>query len=943
MCLDSQGFIWICTDAGLVKYDANSFKIFNSSDGLPDNTVFQVKEDRKGRIWYRTYSGNIGYISNDSVFNIGANDSIIRYLVEGIVCSFHIDEQNTLFLGRQSMGRISFLKIKPPYTVEDMEEVYGQPDPNVWMDIILFPDGDFVYSETRFRAGTEKREINFYNSRHILVLKDSLPVKAGLSSSLTRTAYRNGHFALGNGHIVKEYDLKTKHVKQREVEGEVINVYISRKNEIVIGFRDKGIKMLSVDTVNHPDYLILKGFSSSDILEDNNNIWYATLKNGLFFTGNSKYIRYDISNHQSKPVRFLRPLGKDQFVIGYERDGCFLYRLENENMNLQTDLGGPFQNTKVAWNVFQQSPELLFLSYTAHSHLYHCASQKVIRISNPAISNAAFSGVHFYKSDLIGYSYSRAVVFDPLDYSTKIVVSSDDRLTSFACDPVTGKAFFGAIHGLYTFYGQEEIVEKDRLHTFRVKDLRFLDSKLYIATKGIGLVVMSDTLLDTITSNKGLISNVCEKIFISGKDCWVSSNLGLSKVTYSGYGKYEVVNYPLKDFETPSLIQDFFVRDSTLYFASGPIVYAYPLAEQEERRVPFYIYSLEANNQLIQDRKDVELSSEQSNIRICFAALYYNFKGSVRYRYKLLPNDEEWIYTNENALLFPNLSAGSYSIVLQAQKNNGSWIECREKLQFTIQKPFWRKWWFILALSLAGGTAAAYLTYVLYKKKVGRELTENKLKIRLYNLEIKAMKAQMNPHFIFNSLNSIQYLILANENDNAYRYLTKFSKLVRMLLESNEKETLPVDTEVEILKRYLEIEALRLKDSFSYEINIHPSVEITKKIPHMMIQPFVENAIWHGLMFTKVDRRLSISFSQKNEWEIECIVEDNGIGINKNAEMKKESRAEKSLATEFIRERLQLFSNTMGRSYSFSITDKSESGLGETGTVVRICLPLFDN
>ncbi|HEY1038829.1 MAG TPA: histidine kinase, partial [Bacteroidia bacterium] len=449
------------------------------------------------------------------------------------------------------------------------------------------------------------------------------------------------------------------------------------------------------------------------------------------------------------------------------------------------------------------------------------------------------------------------------------------------------------------------------------------------------------SLWDTIGVKDGLIGNVCEKIIIDGDRCWVSSNKGLSCVTYSGFKKYDIVNYHLKDLGTPSLIQDYFIKDSVLYFASGCMVYTYPLKEQRLHPVPFYVYKLEVNGKMVPIKNNLEFGYEESNIRVHFGALYYNLSGVVKYRYKLLPNDAAWTYTTESSVLFPSLSPGSYSLLLQAQRNDGSWIECKDVVNFSIQKPFWLQWWCLSLFVVLGVSMVTGISYFFYSRKLRRELIQTKIRTRLYSLEMRAVKAQMNPHFIFNSLNSIQHFILAEENENAYKYLSKFSKLVRKLIESNQSENLMLETEVEILTKYLEIESMRFKDAFTYEVKVDPSINRMKKIPHMMIQPFVENAIWHGLLNKKGERSLIIHFSQLSENSIECRIEDNGIGINKAKESIKGNVKEKSLALDFIQERLMLFSRTMGFSFKLSVRDKSDIDPSQTGTEVLITLPLM--
>ena len=152
-------------------------------------------------------------------------------------------------------------------------------------------------------------------------------------------------------------------------------------------------------------------------------------------------------------------------------------------------------------------------------------------------------------------------------------------------------------------------------------------------------------------------------------------------------------------------------------------------------------------------------------------------------------------------------------------------------------------------------------------------------RLRVSGLQLRALRAQMNPHFIFNSLNSIQQFVLANDTDNAYKYLSKFSKLVRKLLENTNSENTTLESEIDLLKRYVELESLRFDKAFDYEFNVDTKLELSRLyIPHMTIQPFIENAIWHGLLHKIGDKKIYININYIDEKRVLCIIDDNGVG-----------------------------------------------------------------
>lgn len=231
------------------------------------------------------------------------------------------------------------------------------------------------------------------------------------------------------------------------------------------------------------------------------------------------------------------------------------------------------------------------------------------------------------------------------------------------------------------------------------------------------------------------------------------------------------------------------------------------------------------------------------------------------------------------------------------------------------------------------------LIYIFIRYRIeiqmNREREKLELQTKLLETELRVNRALMNPHFIFNSLNSIRNLILNNQNDEANAYLLKFSKLMRKILEGNISESITLTDEVDILTRYLELEQLRFQTNFSYTITAEdPTTNTQIRLPIMMIQPFVENAIWHGLMNKKGERLLNISFTIQDEKYLFCVVDDNGLGrIQKENVFKNR----KSMAIIFVRSRLELINKIHNLDCKLEIIDKQNA----SGTRVEITLPIL--
>ncbi|MFT3910791.1 MAG: histidine kinase [Ferruginibacter sp.] len=226
------------------------------------------------------------------------------------------------------------------------------------------------------------------------------------------------------------------------------------------------------------------------------------------------------------------------------------------------------------------------------------------------------------------------------------------------------------------------------------------------------------------------------------------------------------------------------------------------------------------------------------------------------------------------------------------------------------------------------------------KQRATIELLQNKQKATESRLQ--SLRLQMNPHFLFNALNSVQQMILADEEMVATKYLSRFSKLLRAILVHSDKETISLREELEILKLYVELESIRFKESFQYKIECDENIDAEEiKIPTLLVQPFVENAIWHGLMHKEGDRCLLVEFTEQGDF-IKCIIEDNGIGRKRSAEMKNIAGQEKkhtSKGIEVSKERLKTLRATDGREGSINIVDITGNDGEAAGTRIEINFP----
>ncbi|WP_169192777.1 two-component regulator propeller domain-containing protein [Chitinophaga sp. Ak27] len=345
----------------------------------------------------------------------------------------------------------------------------------------------------------------------------------------------------------------------------------------------------------------------------------------------------------------------------------------------------------------------------------------------------------------------------------------------------------------------------------------------------------------------------------------------------------------------------------------------------------------------MRDSLPVILSHKQNFISIEFKSLQYH-QERIRYYYQLEGVDENWVLT-DNILVakYTNLPPGNYLFKVRAVNAAGTFSDHITTLRLFIKPAFWQTGWFQLVCLLL----AASLVYLYFRLRISGIKREAKkreaIQQQIAQLEMKALRAQMNPHFIFNALNSIQTFMMKSETEQALSYLSRFAKLIRNVLDNSQLNNITVAQEVSVLENYMELEKLRFSDEFEYEIIIDPSLDANMvEVPTMVIQPFVENAIWHGLVHEKGKGNLTITFKKVDD-RVLCTIEDNGVGREKAAAMKKANKpGHQSRGLQITRDRLSLYNSRFNVDASFDIEDLIDEEGKATGTRVNLWFPLVE-
>jgi ligand-binding sensor domain-containing protein len=452
--------------------------------------------------------------------------------------------------------------------------------------------------------------------------------------------------------------------------------------------------------------------------------------------------------------------------------------------------------------------------------------------------------------------------------------------------------------------------------------------------------VIRHTLLNTNGS-----SNVCYAVQKDNNGFyWVSTNLGIYKFNAKceEIQKFNTGNgLSFLEYNTSCTLKD---SSGGIYFGGvGGITHFNPAALKQNEYSPApLITALKVNDKPWPLQKNPNLINtfsfdhKQNFISIEFAVNNFSNEANNTFSYRLQGLNDDWTTSStNNTATFTSLPPGDYVFELRSANSDGKWSNTIHSLAITILPPWWETWWFI---SLALIALVSLITFIV-ARRIKNIRNDAMIKQQLAELEIKGLHAQMNPHFIFNSLNSIKEMILEDQKQNASRYLSKFAQLIRTSLEQSRQAFITIKQCADHLEQYLEMEKLRF-DDFSYSIEIDKNLDAGEtQIAPMLVQPLVENAIWHGLRSKEHDRRLFIRFLKEGN-QVICEIEDNGVGIRHSLKRKSPAISpHRSFGITNIRERLALLNEKYHMKCSLSINDIADLP-GKTGSGTLAVLQL---
>ncbi len=528
------------------------------------------------------------------------------------------------------------------------------------------------------------------------------------------------------------------------------------------------------------------------------------------------------------------------------------------------------------------------------------------------------------------------------------IITKLDSIRSYSvAQDLFGYVWIGRTSGI-SRYKDGKLIDLGPNHpmsNLSVTDIDVDDSNgLWIGSDGYGMFHDRGNILCQIEELDGYI---IKSLFIDEQNkIWAATNRGVVKIE-TAYTNDNDCDYHLEFFSTShglasEEVNDILVDNGYLFAATKNGVSKIPINFSQEQiyNPPLIIQSVEINGDEVKIEDSYELDYDQNDLKIDFVALSYQSLGKLSYEYQMSSLDSTWQSTSDNYREYQTLNPNKYTFKLRARDINGELIGDEKNIEFHIKKAWWNTFWFkLLYLTLAILLFFGYSQYRITQTRRKAE-RENEVNKKFAELEMQAIRSQMNPHFLFNALHSIQDYIFNNDSLEANRYISSFASLMRKILDASKEKYIYLDQELEMLELYLGLEKLRFEDKFDYQINLDEKIdELSTEIPTMIIQPFVENAINHGLIHREKEGLLVIAINQ-SEGNLKIIIQDNGIGIENAKELKKRSQVEhKSQGMQMISNRLELM-NEMYNTSIYHIVEESTPGDKKfPGTRITIIIP----
>lgn len=901
---------WFATDQGFYKYDNYKFQLIECNE-MKGFSAFGFVKDSKGIIYC--------YNLNNQIIKIENNKCSILYEMKG-------DERsNNISLAITNDDKLIILS-KTCYLFDNNKQVLK-----------------FKTSHSSYFGITFKTKIGAIVS-HVST-KDSLLIYENERIRLQHCKVSEGHLGGvlyfyridGNAYAVSSSDKKiysfnettfefTLLPKNNWIDEKEFLRYYAANNELWIAGTISGIKRFKTPNNQQLSSKLYENHFISDVFEDaEGNILLSTFNNGVLVIPNLE-IPDVLANSEEKAIISIHN-DKDIGIVMGTLKGELLNFNNNNYNSLSKDGTKPLQ-ALFSWDNY---PYVLFDDRLIKA--YNKNTKKTIPLFEASLKDAVrISDSVLYLALNIGVCKLQ------IDKGDKFKVTNIDalktRTNSIEAEPKTQNIYVATSDGLKILKANSQIenIELKGEQLF-ANDLSSDKNTLYASTKKNGILFFRNgKIIKQIKPQINGINIEIYKLIVNDAKIYANSSQGFVIIDLDGN---VISRLNMAHGFSTNKIFDFEIIENNLWISHSKGVQKMKLSllEKKIEKPIIYISSIVVNDDTINvTNKEIIFDDNSRKFVFNISSPTLKNKENIKYHHKLIGYDKDWITSifSDNKITYNALAPGNYKFEIKAE--NQGVFSAVTSFTFQIKYPFYLRWWFITFSIIL----FLILVYLIYRRQLNIQRKKSEQINELNASKLTAIQSQMNPHFIFNSLNSVQDLILKGDVEHSYTYITTFSNLVRRTLNYSEKDFIDFEQEIKLLELYLSLEKLRFKKDFNYEI-MYDNIEDIM-LPPLLVQPFIENALVHGLLHKEGAKKLKITFELKER--LICTVEDDGIGREKAKAIKQRQRSEhESFSGRAIKKRFEILSNVFGGAFGYEYEDLHKNGEA-SGTKVTLMIPV---
>lgn len=918
---DSKGYLWFLTEKNIARFDGKQFTYFDEKDGYDETGCFRVVEDKDGTLWFLTTSWKIftyknGHFNKLNIDYIKYGFAWIDLTKDGKVITI---DRDGVFINKFQSNTDIFYSYKT------------KPNKDIAYNIIEIDTSAFLI--TTLKGVFFQKKQNRYNILKSNTSTDKVVPRVFKLKNLIYACNNDG---------IYEYNKKNNNVKLvfPFKDNQVFGITEDTSQNIIWVCTARGLlKFNAPITLNsHPETVFKNETVFSILKSSNHSFWLSTRAKGCFLTNfESKHINIQ---EKIKSDRIIHVKSLKNIIYFFNEESSF-YTLKNNSIN-KFQLSYPNEQKFAVINFASLIKDSFILIHGTHDKVIIDSKSYDYKKSKSLTPIKLKSS-----DDLLLFNDPQGTIVDNLNNKLLTGVSlhrivkflhksNIEILSGYPINRDKDTFYFKSNKGLLKiFVIENKIAHQIIINNKDIEDLTKLNNKWVACSKRNGIYIIEGKNIKNITDVSGLASNYTTQCNINGKYLWICTNKGLSRIDTANYGY--ITNFTSYDYLIDNEVNDIsFLKDTVYVATSKGLSYFNKNSVFSNYAPSIFLEKVAINNRDTSLLEKYVLPYTQNNFTFQFNSPGYRSANNNLYRFIVKKGNQiDTSYYKTGVFQLSSLTPGSYEFIVDVKNIDGVWSKTPKTVQIVIQNPFWKTWYFMLSVAFAAFifirfTIIGYIKSNKQKQDYDRKMIES---------ELKSLRLYMNPHFIFNSLTSLQSYILTNKTEKANEYISKFSKLIREVMSYSVKGEISLKNDIQLLNTYLELEKVRFGDTFDFEITCQENLETNQLlIPSLMIQPFVENAIKHGIIgLTTRIGHIKVHFMQRNN-QLYCTVEDNGIGIDEN---KKTDGLYSSTGIKFTEERIRLLINKPNKEVI-----KLEAIIENNqymGTRVEILVPILNN